>query len=80
MRLSISNIAWNPSQDKAVYETMSKDGLTGLEIAPTRIFPDHPYEKLGAARKWAAHLKKKYGFTISSIQSIWFGQIGRAHV
>lgn len=74
MRLSISNIAWSPFQDKAVYESMSKNGFTGLEIAPTRVFPDRPYEELGAARKWAAHLKKEYGFTISSIQSIWFGR------
>jgi sugar phosphate isomerase/epimerase len=74
MRLSISNIAWSPFQDKAVYEAMSKNGFTGLEIAPTRVFPDHPYEELGSARRWAGHLKKEYDFTISSIQSIWFGR------
>ena len=49
MKLSISNIGWTVEQDSQVYELMKKYGFTGLEIAPTRIFPEAPYEKLNEA-------------------------------
>ncbi len=74
MKLAISNIGWRTEQDEAVYVLMKKYGFTGLEIAPTRIFPKTPYEKLTEARKWADALKKDYGFDIPSMQSIWFGR------
>ena len=45
MKLSISNIAWDGSQDGKVYELMIWYGYSGLEIAPTRIFPEAPYSK-----------------------------------
>ena len=38
-KLAISNIAWHKSDDEAVYTAMQQAGFTGLEIAPTRIFP-----------------------------------------
>lgn len=74
MKLSISNIAWTADQDEAVYEIMKKNGFTGLEIAPTRIFPDKPYNKSEAAHKWAVKLKQEYSLSVSSMQSIWFGR------
>ena len=73
IRLAISNIGWEFEQDLIVYCWMKQYGFTGLEIAPTRIFPETPYEKLNEASVWAENLKRTYGFTISSIQSIWFG-------
>lgn len=74
MNLSISNIGWIEEQDGQVYYLMKKYGFTGLEIAPTRIFPEIPYDKLEEARIWADHLKKLYGFSVSSMQSIWYGR------
>jgi sugar phosphate isomerase/epimerase len=74
MKLSISNIAWTAEQDEAVYSYMKQYGFTGLEIAPTRIFPSRPYEHLQEAKKWASDLKKQYGLEISSMQSIWYGR------
>lgn len=74
MKLSISNIGWNMEQDEAVYALMEKYGFTGLEIAPTRIFPDKPYEALSRAAAWSAELKRRHGFCIPSMQSIWFGR------
>lgn len=74
MKLSISNIAWAGDADLTVYELMKKYGYCGLEIAPTRIFPDSPYEKLEAARQWKKEINSKYGFLISSMQSIWYGR------
>lgn len=74
MKFSISNIGWTAEQEAQVYALMKKNGFTGLEIAPTRIFPDAPYDKLDAAGKWAVSLKEEHGFTVPSMQSIWFGR------
>lgn len=74
MKLSISNIGWVTEQDGYVYKFMKDNGFSGLEIAPTRIFPEHPYDKLDEAEKWAERLKSKEGFVVSSMQSIWFGR------
>lgn len=72
--LAISNIAWEPAEDGAVYALMRKYGFSGLEIAPTRIFETAPYEDLGAVRTWRREFAKKEGFAIPSMQSIWFGR------
>ena len=53
MKLSISNIGWSSEQDSRVYEMMKKYGLFGLEIAPTRIFLENPYDHLKEAGEWA---------------------------
>lgn len=74
MKLSISNIGWSANQDDRVYAMMRKNGFTGLEIAPTRIFPQAPYKHIQEAAAWSTKLKQDYGFTVSSMQSIWFGR------
>lgn len=74
MDLSISNIAWSSEQDEAVYAMMQEFGFKGLEIAPTRIFSENPYEQLDKAVVWARDLKQNSGFRVSSMQSIWHGR------
>lgn len=74
MKLSISNIGWDAKEDQLVYELMQKYGFTGLEIAPTRIFPEDPYENRAKAREWMEHVKALWGFTVPSMQSIWYGR------
>lgn len=74
MKLSISNIAWDHTQNEQIYELMKKYGFYGLEIAPTIIFPENPYSQIINAKKWADEIKSKYGFIISSMQSIWYGR------
>lgn len=74
MKLAISNIGWGAEKDSSVYSLMRDYGFTGLEIAPTRIFPEAPYDKIEAASAWAIGLKKQYGFVIPSMQSIWYGR------
>lgn len=73
MKLSISNIAWTAENDAEMYQFLQKSGYQGLEIAPTRIFPEAPYDKLAEAKEWAWELKEKYGLEIPSMQSIWYG-------
>ena len=74
MKLSISNIAWVTEDDESIYSLMKELSFTGLEIAPTRIFPDTPYDRLDEASKWREHIRKDYGFEIPSMQSIWYGR------
>ena len=52
MNLSISNIAWSADMDEKVYNMMEDIGFTGLEIAPTRIFADCPYESEEKTSDW----------------------------
>lgn len=74
MNLSISNIGWSAEHDSQVYELMQKYGFSGLEIAPTRIFSENPYDRLNEAEKWAENIKEQYGFSVPSMQSIWYGR------
>lgn len=74
MKLSMSNIGWTAEQDSQVCELMKQYGFSGLEIAPTRIFPEAPYDKLKKAGVWVEGLKKKYGLCVPSMQSIWYGR------
>ena len=39
MKLALSNIAWTVEQDECMHGLMKRIGYEGLEIAPTRIFP-----------------------------------------
>lgn len=74
MRLSISNIGWVSESDEQIYKIMKKLDFRGLEIAPTRIFPESPYDKSEDAKKWSESLKNEYGFCVPSMQSIWYGR------
>ena len=74
-QLAISNIAWHKEDDEAVYTAMQQAGFTGLEIAPTRIFPEMPYENLTSALLFGGYLKNQWA-SVPSMQSIWYGQTG----
>ena len=73
MKLAISNIGWTKEEDLIMYNFL-KENKISLEIAPTRIIEDAPYEHLKEARKIADDLKEKYNLSIVSMQSIWFGK------
>lgn len=74
MKLSISNIAWGEEDDSKVYDLMKKYKFEGIEIAPTRVIPNNPYEQIKKAIEWKKALKEQYGFEVSSMQSIWYGR------
>lgn len=74
MKLSISNIAWTAEDDKLMYAFLQTAGFSGLEIAPTRIFPENPYNQLGAAADFSDQLKEDFQLEISSMQSICYGR------
>jgi len=73
MQLSISNIGWSSKYDEEMYTFLMNNDFKSLEIAPTRIFPDTPYDKLEEAYLFHKMLKVEKSLTISSMQSIWYG-------
>jgi sugar phosphate isomerase/epimerase len=73
IKLSISNIAWAAEHDAEMYQFLKDTCFQGLEIAPTRIYPEAPYDKLEVAKKWSIDLREQYGLEIPSMQSIWYG-------
>lgn len=77
MKLSVSDIAWDKEDDPFFYGEMKRLHYGGLEIAPTRIFPQTPYDRLSEAEEWSAGLRQRYGLRISSMQSIWYGRTER---
>ena len=79
-KLAASNIGWTAAQDETVWQWMKDLGCTGLEIAPTRLFPDAPYECCNGAALFAGVMYQRYGFSVVSMQSIWYGRTGNIFV
>lgn len=77
MKLSISNIAWGYLDDKEMYQHLNNTGFDGIEIAPTRLVPDKPYDNIEQAIYITNKIKNDYNLNISSMQSIWFGRSER---
>ena len=73
MKLSISNIAWTSEHDQEVLDYISSRGFSGLEIAPTRLFSESPYEHIKEAKEFSRWIEEKVGLRIPSMQSIWYG-------
>lgn len=74
LKFAISNIAWEKEKDEEMYTYLSDHGFKGIEIAPTRIFEENPYDRLEEASIFNKSVLKKYGLQICSMQSIWFGR------
>lgn len=73
VRLAVSNIAWEPSEDDSIADTLRRAGVGGVEIAPTK-WRERPLEASSAdiaayRRAWADR-----GLPIVSIQSLLFGR------
>jgi len=74
MKLSISNIAWSAQDDNEMYLFLAEQGFTGLEIAPTRLFPQNPYEHVTQANVFTEMLGLEYQIKVTSVQSLWYGR------
>jgi sugar phosphate isomerase/epimerase len=73
MKLAISNIAWPEQLDESVTELMLGRGLTGVELAPTKIWR----EPLAASSKEVLACRDTWesrGLPIVALQSLLFGK------
>lgn len=75
MRLAISNIAWDPSEDQAVAQLLTRLTVDAIDIAPGKYFPE-------PARASAADISRvkawwaERGITITGMQALLFGTTG----
>lgn len=74
MKVTISNIAWQPENDAEMHAFLKEKKCTGIEIAPTRIFPQDPYSNLKKVVDFRDELKSNYDLKVISMQSICFGR------
>lgn len=73
MKLAVSSIAWNPPEEPAVADWMASQGLTGVELAPGKLFAGSPLDatpaQVAAVRAfWASR-----GMQIVALQALLFG-------
>ena len=75
MRLAISNIAWDVSEDEAVASLLRKFNVDAIDIAPGKYFPDPVQATQGDIQKvkqwWAER-----GIEITGMQALLFGTVG----
>jgi len=73
MKLSISNIGWEQHDDPAVMAGLARLGVQGIEVAPTKIWPEWQGAEAGAAVRYREKLAAA-GFDIPAMQAILFGR------
>ena len=75
MRLAISNIAWDTSEDVQVAQLLNRYKIDAIDIAPGKYFPDvskvNQKEIVLVKTWWADH-----GIEITGMQSLLFGTTG----
>ncbi len=72
-RLAVSNIAWAPAEDDAVANVLRREGVVGIEIAPTK-WRERP---LNATVRDVAAFRRSWedrGLRIVSLQSLLYGR------
>lgn len=75
MRLAISNIAWDVSEDEAVAQLLSRFSIDAIDIAPGKYFPDPQQARekdIESVKSWWADR----GIEITGMQALLFGTTG----
>lgn len=75
MRLAISNIAWETTEDTSVAKLLGKFGVDAIDLAPGKYFPDPANtkeESVKNVRQWWA----EQGIAITGMQGLLFGTAG----
>lgn len=72
-KLAISNIAWQQHDDPQVLSMLRSNGVTGIELAPTKVWPDWQGAEVGPAEAYRRQLAGE-GFAVPAMQAILFGR------
>lgn len=72
MKLAVSNIAWPQELDAEVAALLSRDGVTGLEVAPTKVHP-RPLEATPDELRQYREFWESRGIEIVAMQALLFG-------
>lgn len=73
MKLAFSNIGWATHDDPSVLGRLRAAGVTGIEVAPTKVWPEWGGASEGAARRYGAFLGS-LGLEVPAMQAILFGR------
>ena len=73
MKAAISNIAWEKHDDPEVLNFLKSSGISGIEIAPTKIWADWSTANYLQAVKYKQFLNN-LGFQVPAMQAILFGK------
>jgi len=73
MKLAISNIAWEQHDDPAILALLREKGVTGIEVAPTKLWEDWKGASYKEAREYKNIMNEK-GFELPAMQAILFGK------
>jgi sugar phosphate isomerase/epimerase len=73
MKLAVSNIAWPAGKDGEAASILSREGVSAIEIAPTKIWPEplkvSPADLVAYRRHW-----EDLGLPIVAMQALLFGK------
>lgn len=73
MKLSFSNIGWDIHDDPAVLDALRASGVHGIEVAPTKVWPNWEGANAENARAYRVFLEQR-GFRVPALQAILFGR------
>jgi D-psicose/D-tagatose/L-ribulose 3-epimerase len=73
VKLAVSNIAWDPAEQDDVLAMLGDLGVLGIEVAPTKLWPDWEGAEPGSAAEWRHRFALKQ-FELPSMQAILFGK------
>jgi len=72
VRLAVSSIAWAPADEDRVLDRLRAAGITGIEVAPTTLWPDPTTVDERTARGWADRVRAR-GLPVVALQSLLYG-------
>jgi len=75
MRLAVSNIAWDISEDEDIVKLLKRYDIDAIDIAPSKYFPDPvnaTNEDIARVKQWWA----ERGIEITGMQALLFGTVG----
>lgn len=73
LKLAVSDIAWAQHDDPAVFSLLKQYGVSGIEVAPTKVWPNWEGATISNAEAYRKQLQDN-GFTIPALQAILFGK------
>lgn len=73
MKLAFSNIAWSPHDSPEVLSLLKKQGVTGIEVAPTKVWPSWEGATPVAAERYGRRLLD-LGFEVPALQAVLFNR------
>lgn len=75
MRLAVSNIAWDTSEDEGIAKLLNQYGVNAIDVAPGKYFPEPVKatdEEIAFVKRWWA----ERGIEITGMQALLFGTAG----